>query len=188
MRLLPIFISLITISLSAADVVRVRATRVTTGNGWGVAVARDLVLTTAHVLKDDAGYRAAEIEVGGEWLKAELVKRDEKHDLALLRIKANLKPAEIFKAGKLTLVGSPRAEVALNRKASPYEIRIKVEFGHDASGMSGSPVFDEKSRLVGLFVSQEAYVDESAMQVKPKGGGGTMVAADVIAEFLKNGE
>lgn len=165
----------------SVDVVRVRATRLTTGHGWGVALGTDLVLTSLHVLKDDGGIRATEIELDGAWVKVEVLRHDAGADLALLRVAGTraLKPAMIAKAAALVVYGSPKLLDGVKRSISPESSNVKVECKGLMMGISGAPVFNERDELHGMLLAQEA------IGKVPVEGQGFMVTAETIGEFLK---
>lgn len=168
------------LSANAADVLRVRATRDTTGHGWCVAVAPDCVLTAAHILHDGKGARDAEVEIGGKWFKATLKKCSRENDLALLKVEgAAMRHAVMSETLKLSLIGSPGLNEVKIRPVSVESVSIKVEYGKSANGMSGSPVFDASGALYGIFTHQLSE-DSNAI-----GGGGEVVPAEVIKAFLK---
>lgn len=167
------------LTCNAADVLRVRATRDTTGHGWSVAVSHDCVLTAAHVLYDKKGLRAAEVEIGGKWVAASVVKECLKTDLALLKVEGvAVRPAEIAVTAKLMLLGSPALKAATMRPVTLACHSVRVEFGDSADGMSGSPVFDALGCLYGLFTHQDSKGGKAI------GGGGELVPAEVIKAFL----
>lgn len=81
----------------------------------GIAWAQDLVVTAHHVVERDA-----DINIGlpnGSRAKAELIGRDPRHDLALLRVDAELQAAQLadaesLRVGNLALaLGRPRQAV-----------------------------------------------------------------------------
>lgn len=148
--------------------VQVRTHETTTGAGvlWGDAgwEGRGLVITNAHVVR---GERATIELSDGAALRARIVARDLKRDLALLEfaptgelVCAAVRDAPALRAGELVLaIGHPdrlagvatlgivhRAETEREGRP-PRWIRADVRL---APGFSGGPLADTTGRLVGV--------------------------------------
>ena len=131
------------------------------GSGSGVVVAENLVATNCHVLADSAG---SNVTAMGETYIPESVRADWKHDVCILRFQfLPLKPATfaddnplIYEASTfsvgfpggaakpLTTVGKIKALYAMD---DSYVIRTSASF---QMGASGSPLFNDKGKLIGL--------------------------------------
>lgn len=131
------------------------------GSGSGVVVAENLVATNCHVLANSIG---SNITAKGETYTPEGVRADWKHDVCILRFQfLPLKPATFadedpliyetttFSVGfpggaakPLTTIGKIKALYAMD---DSYIIRTSASF---QMGASGSPLFNEQGKLIGL--------------------------------------
>lgn len=131
------------------------------GVGSGVVVAKEQVATNCHVLADAAGVNVAAY---GETYRPESIKEDWHHDICLLQIKyLPLTPAELGDSEQLQYeqpvfsIGFPGGPVrplttqgnikALYPMDDSFIIRTSSSF---MLGASGSAVFDENGKLIGL--------------------------------------
>ena len=144
------------------------------GYATGFVVGDRLVMTAHHVVsgklspskKTQLGFGAKdELEVKAyvNGCQAEVVRVDEEADLALLRVCRTPKnsPAPAFQSSlnedeRLLLIARPNGEKSVRRGkfSGPYTFRGKQYWaaridGHD--GFSGSPVYNERGQLVGVF-------------------------------------
>jgi len=131
------------------------------GVGSGVVVAKDYVATNCHVLANAAGVNVAAY---GETYRPEAVKEDWRHDVCLLRVDyLPLKPADLGDSEHLLYeqpvfsIGFPGGPAkpltthgnikALYPMDDSYIIRTSSSF---MMGASGSAIFDDEGRLIGL--------------------------------------
>ncbi len=137
------------------------------GHGSGVFIAEGgFVLTNAHVVGDETDFR---IRSGAGNFKAELVKKNERRDVALLKIKGGKKaptPISISKrkaeiGEELYVIGTPldmqfshtitRGIVSAKRRMRGMDFLqtdAAINFGN-----SGGPVFNKNGNLVAITVS-----------------------------------
>lgn len=131
------------------------------GVGSGVVVANEQVATNCHVLADAAGVN---VTAYGETYRPETIKQDWHHDICLLQIKyLPLTPAELGDSEQLQYeqtvfsIGFPGGPArplttqgnikALYPMDDSFIIRTSSSF---VLGASGSAVFDENGKLIGL--------------------------------------
>lgn len=131
------------------------------GVGSGVVVAKEHVATNCHVLADAAGVN---VTAHGETYRPEAIKEDWHHDVCVLRIKyLPLTPAELGDSEHLEYeqpvfsIGFPGGPVrplttqgsikALYPMDDSFIIRTSSSF---MLGASGSAIFDEAGKLIGL--------------------------------------
>ena len=144
------------------------------GYATGFVVGDGLVMTAYHVVSGDLspskkmqlGFGAKDqldVKAYVDGCQATVVKVDEDADLALLRVcrsqkefKAPAFQTSLNKDEKLTLFARPNGDKTVRRGiySGPYTFRgkeywsAKIE-GRD--GFSGSPVYNEKAEVVGVF-------------------------------------
>ena len=131
------------------------------GVGSGVVVAKDYVATNCHVLADAAGVN---VTARGETFKPDAIKEDWHHDICLLRVdylplpEVELGDSEhlqyeqpVFSIGfpggpvkPLTTTGNIKALYPMD---DSFIIRTSSSF---MLGASGSAIFDEAGKLIGL--------------------------------------
>lgn len=142
------------------------------GVGSGVVVAKEHVATNCHVLADAAGVN---VTAYGETYRPEAIKQDWHHDVCILKIQyLPLTPAELGDSEHLEYeqpvfsIGFPGGPVrpltthgnikALYPMDDSFIIRTSSSF---MLGASGSAIFDEKGKLIGLNTvkspGQQAY-------------------------------
>jgi S1-C subfamily serine protease len=131
------------------------------GVGSGVVVAKEHVATNCHVLADAAGVN---VTAAGETYRPEAIKEDWHHDVCVLKIKyLPLTPAELGDSEHLQYeqpvfsIGFPGGPVrplttqgnikALYPMDDSFIIRTSSSF---MLGASGSAIFDEQGKLIGL--------------------------------------
>lgn len=131
------------------------------GVGSGVVVAKDHVATNCHVLADAAGVN---VTARGETYRPSAIKEDWPHDVCLLRVDyLPLTPAELGDSEGLQYeqpvfsIGFPGGPVkpqtthghikALYPMDDSFIIRTSSSF---IMGASGSAIFDDSGKLVGL--------------------------------------
>lgn len=131
------------------------------GVGSGVVVAKDYVATNCHVLADAAGVN---VTARGETFQPVAIKEDWHHDICLLRVDyLPLSPAELGDSEHLQYeqpvfsIGFPGGPVkplttngnikALYPMDDSFIIRTSSSF---ILGASGSAIFDETGKLIGL--------------------------------------
>jgi len=131
------------------------------GVGSGVVVAKEHVATNCHVLADAAG---VSVTAYGETYQPEAIKEDWHHDICLLKIQyLPLTPAELGDSENLQYeqpvfsIGFPGGPVrplttqgnikALYPMDDSFIIRTSSSF---VLGASGSAIFDEDGKLIGL--------------------------------------
>lgn len=165
-----------------AESFQIEARGETVYHGNGVAVSKNEILTCAHVLRDEGGkYRDAWVKIEGVFVPAEIIKKDKKLDLCVLRINATLKPSEFISVPTLWISGMlARAEegkmVSRNISQSTQLTEITIKVGDNAQiGISGSPVFAE-GRFVGIIKN---------IGIKESAGLGFVIPANVIEDFLR---
>ena len=131
------------------------------GVGSGVVVAENYVATNCHVVANTSGINVTAL---GETYTPVAIKKDWRHDICLLRVEyLPLKPVElgdseqlqyeqsVFSIGfpggppkPLTTYGNIKALYPLE---DSFIIRISSSF---VLGASGSPIFDDEGKLLGL--------------------------------------
>ena len=140
----------------AASTVRVHDER-GRGSGSGVVWRADgLIVTNAHVVRG----RSAEVELSGRGrVRAEIVRRDDRRDLAALRVgeaglvAAAVRDAPALQPGELVVaVGNPLglrdvATAGLVQRAGGRFVVADVRL---APGNSGGPLADAAGRVVGI--------------------------------------
>jgi serine protease Do len=131
------------------------------GVGSGVVVAKEHVATNCHVLADAAGVN---VTAYGETYRPEAIKEDWHHDVCVLRVKyLPLTPAELGDSERLQYeqpvfsIGFPGGPVrpltthgnikALYPMDDSFIIRTSSSF---MLGASGSAIFDDQGKLIGL--------------------------------------
>lgn len=131
------------------------------GVGSGVVVAKDYVATNCHVLANAAGVN---VTARGETFQPTAIKEDWHHDVCLLRVDyLPLQPAELGDSEHLQYeqpvfsIGFPGGPVkplttngnikALYPMDDSFIIRTSSSF---MLGASGSAIFDETGKLIGL--------------------------------------
>ncbi len=133
--------------------------------GSGFYVAPTLVVTNNHVLCA-AGERMTVVQSSGHETTGEVVERDEKHDLALLRVAlegpalqlADAATAEL--GSQVVVIGSPRGlDFTVHRGNLSFVGRATGGVGYlqiDSAinpGNSGGPVLDAKGRVIGVVTA-----------------------------------
>jgi serine protease Do len=139
------------------------------GEGAGVAVQPDLVVTALHVLagKD----KATVVTLAGERLKAEMTHYSEDHDLALLKVEGKLAAVPLLKdrlmLGETVIaVGSPfgRKHAVSIGVVSQLDTRLRLDNEFVLKGLiltdaavnpgnSGGPLFTLDAELAGIVVA-----------------------------------
>ena len=131
------------------------------GVGSGVVIAENLVATNCHVLADSNGIN---VTASGEFYIPVGVREDWRHDVCILRFQfLPLKPAELGDSDRLQyeqsvfsigFPGGPPKPLttygqikALYPMDGSYIIRTSASF---IMGASGSPIFDDTGRLLGM--------------------------------------
>lgn len=131
------------------------------GVGSGVVIAENLVATNCHVLADSNGIN---VTASGEFYIPVGVREDWRHDVCILRFQfLPLKPAELGDSDRLQyeqsvfsigFPGGPPKPLttygqikALYPMDGSHVIRTSASF---IMGASGSPIFDDKGRLLGM--------------------------------------
>ncbi len=156
---------------SASPAPAVAGTRKLAGNGSGFFVSREgHVLTNEHVIDSCAEVRAR--PPSGAAVKADIIARDARGDLALLKI--TLVPAAVasFREGRrirqgeaVVAVGYPlQGLLASDANVSPGAVSALAGLGDDARhlqitapiqpGNSGGPLLDASGNVVGVVVAQ----------------------------------
>lgn len=166
-------------SLSAGEALRIQARGVTIGNGNGVAVGKHSIITCAHILfGEDQKQRPAFVEIQGAYRAAEVVRLDAAEDLALLRVKEDLKAEELIDLPDLIVTGA-RGEIgpkgAQQSEVTSRQCELLSFFAKAANvgqGISGSPAFFD-GKLAGIVKGTD--LSESGV---------SMIPANRIREFL----
>ena len=131
------------------------------GVGSGVVIAENLVATNCHVLADSNGIN---VTASGEFYIPVGVREDWQHDVCILRFQfLPLKPAQLGDSDQLQyeqsvfsigFPGGPPKPLttygqikALYPMDGSYIIRTSASF---IMGASGSPIFDDDGRLLGM--------------------------------------
>lgn len=152
----------------------------TGSHGAGVVWSRNgLIITSAHVLRGSSRVRVFD----GRCWDAELVQRDGKRDLAVLRIpvhgivSAQVRDSRTLRAGELVVaVGHPMGEAGAISygivHAAPAGKLIEADI-RLAPGNSGGPLADVTGHVVGI----------NCMVVNRMG---IAVSSACVAEFLQN--
>ncbi len=191
----------------------VQVSQVDTGLGTGFVVdVRGLVLTNRHIVeivndaegKPSSGkYQVCTVASGVQsCIPAEVVATDAEHDLALLRVEKRFPAAVefgddralasgdlIYYWGNAGLVLPPTLFVGrfANRAEPPYAdvkhpvLILDVSMNH---GGSGSPVFNEQGKVVGIMVGFVKFANRPDA-VDAGTPLAVAVPAAAIAEFLK---
>ena len=145
----------------------------TQDNSTGGLIKNNLVLTNWHALRNQTGREVFVELADGNTVKAEVLKKDQGPDLALLRIPpvelqtlclAAEEPAKgdtivVTGFAKGNVLQAGQGEVVGRRSASKSgaDILFVANFG-TTSGMSGSPALNIQGQLVGtLFGSRDGY-------------------------------
>lgn len=129
------------------------------GHGRSVAVSKDTVLTMHHVVVENAEkgtFENAWVEVGKDWIAADVVASDPEHDLALLRLRdyKKLKPVPLLDIPKIEIHGNVKTLPStvtlgdIDSFVTTAEALGLINIG-DGSGLSGSPAIVE-GRLIGI--------------------------------------
>lgn len=157
------------------------------GNGSGVLIAPNYLLTAAHVA---SSIKNGTIEYKGFKLPLEVVKIDEKNDIALIKVLGiNCPCAPIAEVNALlgtniTTVGFPMHTVI---KTQIVTHGVAQGNGHFTSpvgpGNSGGGVFNDKEELVGI-VSSIAIAPVGFLQIIPLTHVMQAVEVKIIREFL----
>ena len=183
--------------------------RVPHGLGSGVIISEDgYILTNNHVISDRAGDPADEITVhldDGTELEAELVGRDERTDVALLKIERTGLPyltmadSEMLKVGDIVFaIGNPlgvgqtstmgivsateRTNLGLLGNQG-YENFIQTDAAINR-GNSGGALVDAKGRLVGI---NTAIFSRTGGNIGIGFAVPTRLARTVVLELIENG-
>lgn len=131
------------------------------GVGSGVVVAENTVATNCHVLADSNGIN---VTSSGEFYLPEAVQEDWRHDVCILRFRfLPLKPAQLGDSDRLQyeqsvfsigFPGGPPKPLttyghikALYPMDGSFIIRTSASF---IMGASGSPIFDDEGKLLGM--------------------------------------
>jgi S1-C subfamily serine protease len=153
-------------STSLADAVKsVVSVRCPNSVGSGFYVASDLIVTNNHVLCTGAE-RMTVVQPSGKETIGEVVQRDEKHDLALVRVKLEGPPLTLADAASAELgsevgvIGSPRGlDFTVHRGNLSFVGRATGGVGYlqiDSAinpGNSGGPVLDSSGRVIGVVTA-----------------------------------
>lgn len=140
------------------------------GSGSGFIVNNDTyALTNAHVIKD---CRAVTVMFEGQDVRATVRARDQRNDLALLRLPAGEHQVAVFRANdglypgdSVVAIGYPLSEIlASEGTVSVGIVNALAGLGNNASllqisnpiqpGNSGGPLFDMSGHVVGVIVSR----------------------------------
>jgi S1-C subfamily serine protease len=148
-----------------------------TGTGFSLR-SEGLIVTNRHLVRDDAGARAARVAVifsdTRRWLPAAVVTLSESDDLAVLRVSEGGRyPAVAGLAARASpVVGAPavvigypfgvatpmegsgtevtaRATLAAGTVSKSLDDVVQID-AYAGAGSSGSPVFDESGRVLGV--------------------------------------
>lgn len=132
------------------------------GEGMGVAIAQSQIATAAHVVF--AAERITVQDANGNTMRAHVIKMDDAHDIALLKITAMLPSVAIRtypiasgeRVGAFTITKPYRelGEAVLAAKYPSNGIPTPLIFTgiKGEKGMSGGGLFDEHGRVVGIIV------------------------------------
>jgi hypothetical protein len=159
-------------ALTADDTARRVVLKTRTQHSTCVPVGERELITAAHSVAEGS----IKIEVGGEWLRAQVVRRDDKLDLALLRVEQKLPFFHRLapSLGGLTVWASSQGEVVKPVAAKLGNILVFYPAGQ---GNSGAPVvLNEKNELMAIVIKIESGNKPSWAEAVP---------ADVIRSFLK---
>jgi serine protease Do/serine protease DegQ len=184
--------------------------RVPNGLGSGVIISEDgYILTNNHVISDDSGQPADEIRVhldDGSQVDAEVVGRDERTDVALLKIDRTGLPyirmadSERLKVGDIVFaIGNPLGVgqtstmgiVSATRRTNlgllgnqGYENFIQTDAAINR-GNSGGALVDAKGRLVGI---NTAIFSQTGGNIGIGFAIPSSLARTVVLELIENGK
>jgi hypothetical protein len=148
------------------------------GTGTGFVVAKNYVLTAAHVLEE---CDSATVRFNHEEIRAEIVAMDVVNDLGLLKTDTDFPAAARFRGGKLIRLGETVVnfgyplfgELSDHAKITKGEINSLAGWGNNSGllqydaatqpGNSGGPVLDQSGNVVGVVSSllSKRYADET---------------------------
>ncbi len=131
------------------------------GVGTGVVIGKDLVATNCHVLANAGGVKITKF---GDSFAPVSIRADWKHDLCILRFQyLELAPVELGDSESLKYEqaifsigfpgGPPKPQTTHGKIKALYPLDDSQIVRTDASfvmGASGSPVFDNKGRLIAI--------------------------------------
>jgi predicted transcriptional regulator len=121
-----------------------------TCHGNAFAVAKNQIVTCAHVIGPGATHRA---QISGKWYAATVVRRDDDNDICLLRVDGvELTPVEFAPPAQAVTIGAER-----NLDLKEHEVEIvggKLKSSYSV-GISGSPVLSD-GKLIGMVVSVDS--------------------------------
>ncbi|MEM7081884.1 MAG: serine protease [Pseudomonadota bacterium] len=171
-------------------IVRVASITTNGGDGSGVVVAPNVVLTAAHVLE---GASVGLVYIGNHYKEATVLGRDAYSDLALLMVGTeNLQPIQISDRGLVTnesvwAVGFPLALDQSTTKGQFYRYRnggLLTSAGIDAGSSGGGLLHCERGtfKLAGMIRSYLARVRQGEAVAIPNRS--ISVPADAIEAFI----
>jgi S1-C subfamily serine protease len=141
-----------------------------TAHGTAIAIHKHTLLTCYH----NVNQGTFQIEHDGKWLDAEIIKYSILQDLAVISVKASLKPIKFSELPALVIAGSASGKAIVSKPVSGlYGAVIKADV---QMGESGGALLDGKGRLVGMIVGVEDHENS---------GRGRIVGVDAIREFVK---
>lgn len=128
--------------------------------GTAFAVSKHHILTNNHICSHSDSFIVEDVD-GGKF-DAEVIKKDEEHDLCLLTTEADLTPVVLSRVNsklgdKVTVIGDPLGmfPVIMSGYAGnkDYVLKIKCRLVSSSTfpGNSGSPVVNDKNEIVGII-------------------------------------
>jgi S1-C subfamily serine protease len=164
----------------------------TDGVGAGVVIAKDTILTAAHVVGDE---KEVTVQFRGEFIgmKGKVIKAVPELDLALVHIKlpegTTITPVSCkhYDAGEPTLIiGMPYGlpwviTTGIIATDDVYGDRLLVSNKTD-HGNSGGPVFNSKKELIGILLNGIGHGEEGGNQGNSFGG---MIPTELFCKEFK---
>jgi TPR repeat protein len=144
------------------------------GRGSAVAVSASHALTNCHVVKD---MNVVLVRVGGASVKAEVVHREIKQDICVIRLaKQTLKPIENSRSfdglnigETVYAIGSPAGlENSISQGIISGKRRVKGQWWIQTTaaispGSSGGGLFDKKGNLIGITTFKSSGVSDEGL-------------------------
>lgn len=166
-------------NLFAADGLRVKCERVEDGAtitcwGSGCFVAKNRILTSAHVVEEGVPYA----EVDGKWVQCKFVRVNAKDGLALLECPVKGRPVEVLHLPEANISGSIESAEVTDR---PLKVQALMLTGKVGNGDSGAPILIQ-GRLVGMLVKMVFYNQGVEGETQNES---VAVSADRIEAFLE---